>query len=158
MLSDVDENKSVEWKSVQRWILKLKAMGVSTIMVHHSGKEKTGYRGSSKMMDCADSAISLQFIQLDQLESEQDESHRLKIIFAKGRNISGKDKIPFEATMIREGWEFQSLENSNMSIIIEQLHLGLKQIDISRERGWSRAYVSKMVKLARRRGLLIDEK
>src|SRR6185369_3886968 len=68
VLSSIDENKSNEWKVVQDWLLYLRSIGKTIIVVHHAGKEKTGYRGSSKMLDCADSAISLQAITNDGVE------------------------------------------------------------------------------------------
>ena len=60
MLSSIDESKSSEWKIIQDWLLYLRAIGKTVIIIHHAGKDKSGYRGTSRMLDCADTAISLQ--------------------------------------------------------------------------------------------------
>lgn len=156
MLSDIDENKSNEWKIVQDWLLKLRAMGLSVIVIHHAGKDKSGYRGTSRMLDAADSALSLQAIDQDLMEFEKAEERKFKITYHKARSFGGADAFPFEVTLQAGGWGHRSIEQTNMDMIVERINMGMKQFVIAKEFGWSQPYVSKMVKSARRRGLIRD--
>jgi len=155
MLSAIDENKSVEWKIVQDWIVKLRSRGTTVIIVHHAGKEKNGYRGTSRMLDAADTAISLQDLNSESLESDVMNSKKFKIAYQKNRNFAGKDALSFEATLTPIGWEFQSMEKTNIEIVVERIQLNMSQKEIAVEMGWSRPYVNKLVMQAKERGFII---
>ncbi len=105
MLASFDENKSHEWKPIQNWLLSLRAAGKTVIIIHHSGKEKTSYRGTSRMLDCVDTAISLQPITNDELEEESIAGRKFKIVYQKARVFGGKDALPFEVNLHNGIWD-----------------------------------------------------
>ena len=154
MLSSIDENKSVEWKIIQDWIVKLRSRGITVIIVHHAGKEKSGYRGTSRMLDAANTAISLQDLNGEALESDISNTRKFKIAYQKHRNFGGKDALPFEVTLTPAGWEFQSMERTNIDLVVERIKLKMTHKEISTEMGWSRPYVSKLYSQAKSQGFV----
>jgi hypothetical protein len=156
MLSAIDESNSEQWKVIQDWLIELRARGITVIIVHHAGKDKKGYRGTSRMLDCADTAISLQDVSSDQLENEITNTKKFKIEYHKARAFGGKDSFPFEVSLTKFGWEYQSMEQNNVHRIAEMLNMGIKQHEIAKELVLSRPYICKLVKKARATGLLTD--
>ena len=156
MLTQIDENKAHEWVVVQDWLLSLRAKGITVIIVHHSGKNQTGYRGTSRMIDCMDTAISLQPTHDVVLESETTNEKKIKIIYQKNRTFWGKDACAMEASFKDGKWSYDMSDIKNSDRIIEMLKEGMKQIDIAYELNVSRAYVSKMKKKAVKTGILFD--
>lgn len=156
-LSSIEENSSEEWLIIQDWLIGLRSRGKSVIVVHHAGKDKKGYRGSSRMLDVLDAAISLQSLSQDQLENEMIATKKFKIEYQKYRSFSGADILPFEVGLSQHGWEFQSMEQTNIERIAERLNIKMTHKDIAIELGVSRPYITKIAKKARSMGLLKDE-
>ncbi len=154
MLTSFDENKSNEFKVVQDWQLYLRSLGKTIINVHHSGKDKTGYRGSSRILDYADTAISLQPIEDETLEEENFTGKKFKIVYQKARNFGGKDAIPFEANFEQGIWSYQSSERKEMDRVIEMYNLGMTQTAIALELHCGQSKVAKMIKKARLTGII----
>ncbi len=153
-LAGIDESDVGQWQLIQDWFLYLRSIGKSVVLVHHSGKDKKGYRGTSKMIDCMDTAISLQKVTQDQLECEKTNSTKFKITYQKNRTFGGKDAYEMEISLSYEGWNSQSIEKTNLIRIVDSLNEGVKQFVIAKEMNVSAAYVSKMAKLARKLKLL----
>lgn len=152
-LSYLDENNTDQWKFIQDWLVSFRPKGKTTILVHHSGKDKRGYRGTSRMLDCVDTAISLQDVSQNDFESEKINSRKFKIEYQKSRTFGGQDALPFEVSLSHNMWGFDSLEKTNTSRIIEMFsELGIKAGDIAVELGINRSYVYKIIKKARLQG------
>lgn len=156
MLSSFDENKSHEWKPIQDWILYLRSIGKTIIIIHHAGKEKTGYRGTSRMLDCADVAISLQPITNDDLEEENIKGRKFKIVYQKFRVFGGKDALPFEVNLHNGLWGYQSMEQTEMDKVIDLLNLKMNQRDISKDLCLSLSKVNRLIQKGRKCGLIRD--
>jgi RecA-family ATPase len=152
-LSDIDENKSDEWRIIQKFLLKIRSMGKSVILVHHTGKNKNEYRGSSRMMDTADTSILLTNIKDDELEGENQEGVKFKIRYKKDRVIQGKDAIPFNVYYDSKKWSIQSSQSSNLNYVIEALKNHMSHQAIANEMGVSRPYVTKLASLAKKNNL-----
>ena len=58
LATGLDENKKVDWDPVNSWLLELRFAGISTIMLHHVGKEGQ-QRGTSAREDNLDCSITL---------------------------------------------------------------------------------------------------
>ena len=157
-LSAIDENNSEQWKVIQDWLIYLRSKGISTLIVHHAGKEKRGYRGTSRMLDCADTAISLQDVSSGQMENEVDNEKKFKIEYQKSRSFGGQDSLSFEVSLTAQGWTYESLEKSNTIRIIEMFsELKIKPADIANELGINRSHVYRIIKRAKRDGLIRSE-
>lgn len=156
MLASFDENKSHEWKPIQNWLLFLRSIGKTVIIIHHAGKEKTGYRGTSRMLDCVDTAISLQPVINDELEDESVNGRKFKIVYQKSRGFGGKDSLPFEVNLYNGIWDFKSLEQTEIDRVVEMVSAGMTQRDIAKELICSQSKVFKLTKQARKFGLIRD--
>lgn len=156
-LCSIDENVSEQWSAIQNYFISLRAQGKSVIVVHHAGKDKKGYRGSSRMLDIADTAISLQEIDKNETEAENTDSKKFKIVYQKSRTFGGKDALEFEVTLSRAGWEFQSLEKSTTQRIVEMLKFKMSHKEIAIELGFTRSYISRLVRKALKDGLIRDD-
>ncbi len=157
VLSSIDENVSEQWSIIQNWFITLRSLGKSVVIVHHAGKDIKGYRGTSRMLDCADTAISLQDISNNDLENENTDSRKFKIDYHKKRTFGGIDALPFEVTLTRTAWQFQSIELTTTQRIIDMIKLNMTHKEIGIELGFDRSYISKLVRKATKDGLIRSE-
>jgi RecA-family ATPase len=156
MLSSIDENKSSEWKIVQDWLLHLRALGKTIILIHHAGKDKNGYRGTSRMLDCVDTAISLQSVNDENMEDDNLSAKKFKVVYQKARLFGGKDALSYEVTLDNSFWSYRSIELSVLDKVIENLNAGLKQREIAKELFISQSTVNRLIKKARLTGRVKD--
>lgn len=146
-LSLFDENIAEEWNFLQDWFIELRARGKSIIGVHHAGKDKKGFRGTSRLLDCVDTAISLQEIIDYTSESDSILSKKFKIEYQKSRTFGGKESLPFEVILKMSGWDFESVEANNIQRILEMhTKLEMKNVNIAKELGLSESYVSRIIR------------
>lgn len=154
-LSDVDENNANEWDVVQHWLIYLRAHGVSVVLVHHSGKDKSNQRGTSKREDILDSTILLEEIKT----GERTMGTQFKISFKKKRNFFGEDAEPFEASLDTNGkWHMRSQEESTLDKVIELTKLGMSKTDIAYELGVNKSTVGRAYDKAVEQKLIIENK
>lgn len=154
MLSTFDENKSNEWILIQDWLLKHRSKGRSFIIVHHAGKEKMGYRGTSRMLDCVDTAISLQHIKNDGLEEENISIKKFKVVYEKARLFGDKDILPFEVQLENNKWSYQSMDKTNLEKVVEMVKSKMSQRDIAKELLLPQTTVFRLTKKAKEIGML----
>jgi RecA-family ATPase len=155
MLSSFDENKSSEWKPIQDWLLYLRSMGKTIIVVHHSGKSGD-YRGTSRMLDCADMAVALEPVNHDKLESEDPLIKQFKISYKKARIFGGKEALPLEVSLDNGFWSYKSMEQTEMDKVVEMSSLGLSQRDMARDSGISQSKICRLLKRAKALKLIKD--
>lgn len=148
-LTSFDENISREFKPTQNFLLKLRSRGVTSIAVHHSGKNSKGYRGTSKMLDCADLGISLQPI-LDEGEEDTNPAiKKFKVVYQKARIFSGIDSMPFEVNLENNIWSHRTINQSDLDKVVARLNCGLTQREIAKEMCISQTKVNRLIKEAR---------
>lgn len=73
-----DENASSAMKPLLDMLLKLKAAGIATVLVHHSNKGDNGYRGST--------ALATTFNAIIKLKRDKVEHGLFSLVFEKARN------------------------------------------------------------------------
>lgn len=73
-----DENQSSAMKPLLDMLLKLKAAGIATVLVHHSNKGDNGYRGST--------ALATTFNAIIKLKRDKVERGLFSLVFEKARN------------------------------------------------------------------------
>jgi RecA-family ATPase len=152
MLSIIDENKSDQWHLIQDWLLSLRAKGKTVIIVHHAGKDKAGYRGTSRMLDAVDTAISLQEIDEMSLDTNSSHEKRFKIVYQKHRSFYGTDALSYEVTCSNNIWSYRSIELSVIDKIIESLNANMTQREIAKDLFISQPTVNRLIKKARLTG------
>jgi putative DNA primase/helicase len=90
-----DENDAASWDVMQLWLLNLRRMGKSVLLIHHAGRGGNP-RGTSKREDVLDTVIELK--RPDDYETSQ--GARFEIHLKKARHVFGRDATPFEAKLI----------------------------------------------------------
>lgn len=154
MLTDIDENSSKEWKQVQDWLLHIRSIGLSVIILHHAGKIQTGFRGTSRMLDCADSAISLTKIDNFVFESDVQNLTRFKLAYEKNRHFGGKDALPMDVCYENQKWVYRSIELERMDKAIICFKANMSQSETAREMGINQSSVSRLLDKAEKHKLI----
>lgn len=143
------ENKGDSWLPVQEWALRMRARGISILLIHHEGKGGQ-QRGTSRREDILDTVIQLKH----PADYTPDQGATFEIHFKKSRGIFGDDVKPFEAQLIDMGdgllgWSTRSIEDSVQEKVKRLMKDGYQQKDIADELEISKGYVSKLAKKIR---------
>lgn len=136
------ENEAESWIPVQNFLLKLRRLGKSVLLVHHSGKgEVLSPRGTSKREDTLDLVISLSH----PADYKAEDACSFQMKFRKSRHFRTKEDIEeLKASYNDFGWTVEELEQSNFEKVKQLLEDGVKQRDISEMTGLSKGHVSKL--------------
>lgn len=140
------ENEAESWVSMQEWLVSLRRGGVTTLLVHHTGKpDKDGnvsQRGTSKREDILNTSILLK-----QAKSA-DGGMRIVVDYTKTRGFTNEG--PFEAAFqVRDGAAIWTVDRGHTDEelcrqVAEMLAVGILQKDIASALGVSPATVSRM--------------
>lgn len=135
------ENEAESWIPVQNFLLKLRRMGKSVLIVHHSGKgEVLSPRGTSKREDTLDLVISLQHPK----DYKSTEGCCFQMKFRKSRHFRAGDTEELEASYSDFGWIVKDLEQSNTEKVKTLLEEGVTQKEIAETMGLTKGWVSKI--------------
>jgi len=85
-----DDNSTTDWSPINQWLLKLRGMDVSVVMVHHANKMGTD-RGTSKRTDNLDTVIKL----TKPADSKADDGAYFNVSFDKGRSLKAGEAEAF---------------------------------------------------------------
>lgn len=140
------ENESESWLPVQSWLLALRRVGKSVLLVHHSGKSG-GQRGTSAREDCLDTVLGLR--RPDDYTAEQ--GARFEVHMEKARGVYGPGAKPFEAALVLDGngaatWATRAIDEAETARILAMHEDGMKPGEIARELGIHRATVYRRLK------------
>lgn len=142
-LAAIEENSATEWQVIQDWFCHLRAIGISVICVHHTGKNKDSYRGSSRMLDIMNTAILLKHD-----ENVQDQpllgKYRFTVEYEKHRDFT--DHQPIDVFCRDGNWHYQNHSASLIERIMELIHLNQTQRQIAQELGISQSKVNRLLK------------
>jgi 5S rRNA maturation endonuclease (ribonuclease M5) len=142
----LDENNKKEWDNINQWLLRLRRIGVSVVMLHHAGKSITaGSRGTSAREDNIDTHIIL-----EDKRVIADAGAHFKVIYDKARSFYGKDTEPWEMELIPVNensiqWNEVKPENigiEKMLVISKMLVDGKKQKNIAETLELSKGSIS----------------
>lgn len=131
-------NEEESWRPIQEWLLNLRRQGKSTFVIHHEGKNGT-QRGTSAKEDAIDTVISLKRPK----DYKTDEGARFEVHYTKCRHVTGRDAMPFEATLTSgDGnnliWTTRTLENVELEQYRELREDGYSIRDAAQEMGISK--------------------
>ena len=137
-------NEEESWRPVQEWLLNLRRMGKSTLVIHHQGKNGT-QRGTSAKEDCVDTVLSL----CRPKDYRPDQGARFEVHYTKCRHVSGKDAMPFEARLSRNEdgrltWITRTIENAELEQVRRLLDEKYSIRDIAEEMGLSKSKVERL--------------
>ena len=143
------ENESDSWSKMQEWLLMLRRLGKSVLLVHHAGK--TGdQRGSSAKEDILDTVIKL----TRPAEYTAGGGAQFTVELTKARGITGPEAEPFEAALISDDfvkaatWEYARKEDKDIKRIQDLLDEGQTQRQIAEimGQGWGLGTVNRFIK------------
>jgi len=146
----INENEAESWTPIQRWIIELKRRGISTLFIHHSGKNNS-QRGTSRKEDIMDVILSLK----KPSDYSGKDGASFEVNFKKARHVCGDDVEPFEANLSLNGdakWEIQSIQkkrttsSEDVEEIIRLKEEGLSLREIELKTGKSKSRVQRILK------------
>ena len=147
-----DENDSSSWSAAQDWLLKLRRIGKTVILVHHSGKSGA-QRGTSKREDILNAVISCR----RPSDYQETQGARFEIKFEKLRGVSGPLVEPIEVQLDADDktgatWLLKTLVESRDDQILDMLDLGMAQRVMAQEMGCSMSTVARTVRKLKKAG------
>lgn len=95
LAAGIDENKKSEWDVVNQWLIELRFTGVTTLLLHHTGKDGNDQRGTSAREDNVDLSILLKRPPNYSPENGAD----FIVSFSKAR-------VPFEVLKLMQDYRF----------------------------------------------------
>lgn len=142
----IDENSKQDWDPINRWLLELRFAGISTILLHHEGKEGQ-QRGTSAREDNIDISIALQ----KPANYSPEDGARFITHFTKHR-IRTRDLALIADTefQVRQGmadgasYTWGNVKKQNREQVIEMLGNGVEPKDIIEALHISRGRVSQI--------------
>jgi putative DNA primase/helicase len=147
----INENVKEDYDPINQWLLDLRFSGISTILLHHTGKEGD-QRGTSAREDNIDTSIILK----QPGDYTAEDGCRFIMKFKKNRVVSGDQFLlaDLEFTYERGKWSFDNVKNKARDEILKLLDEGYKQKDIAQELNIDPGYVSRIRKKAIQEGHL----
>jgi hypothetical protein len=146
LAAGLDENSKRDWDPINQWLLQLRFNGISTIMLHHVGKEGT-QRGTSAREDNIDASIILR--QPADYMSEQ--GARFIVHFSKARIRTADLQLigdtEFSLAEDENGstvWTWGNVRGRTRVEVLRMLDEGIPQVDIAKLLGISKGYVSRI--------------
>ncbi len=150
------ENETLDWDPINQWLLRLRALDVCVIMVHHAGKSGD-QRGTSKREDNIDVTLKLTV----PAGYQPEDGAKFNIELTKARGVYGEDAAAFSLQIIPcEGgltWTTESTRKSLKDVIIAMFGKGIPQKDIPEILGKAKSYVSKVKARAIEDGMLTEK-
>ncbi|MCA9773527.1 MAG: AAA family ATPase [Myxococcales bacterium] len=142
------ENEADAWAPIQEWLLRLRARGISVLLVHHAGKGGL-QRGTSRREDVLDTVIKLS----RPIDYEAADGARFEVHIDKGRSIHGDAARPFEARLRIDGgaatWESYDLGASDLFVVARMTKEGKSVREIAEAIGISKSQVNRLQQKAR---------
>ena len=140
------ENDAESWEPIQAWLLHLRGIGVTTLLVHHDGKGGS-QRGTSKREDILSLAIQLKRPK----DYHPSEGCRVELHFTKARALRGSDVDTIEARLVtspegQPAWTCRPAGDEKKQLIHRLSNEGHTQRDIAQQVGTSAATVNRTLK------------
>lgn len=152
----LDENSRQDWDPVNQWLLELRFAGITTILLHHTGKGGA-QRGTSAREDNLDCSIILK----TPPQYTPEDGARFICNFSKARVASSSLSLiadmEFKLELNDNGvavWTSSGVKRKMRNEILTMLDEGVKQIDIASALEITRGQVSKVRTKAIKDGFL----
>ena len=152
------EYESDSWLPIQNWLLSLRSMGKSVLLIHHAGKGGQ-QRGTSRREDVLDTVINLK----RPTDYKTEEGVRIEFHFEKCRSLLGDKVKAFEARLIskinKEGiklheWTRKSLQDSTYESVCHLANEGLANYEICKDLDIHKSTVSRYVQTGKAEGAI----
>ena len=158
LASGIDENSKKDWDPINQWLLDLRFAGITTVILHHTGKTGT-QRGTSAHEDNVDISIVLR----RPPDYQEDEGARFVVEFKKTRVSTSE--LPtitgFEFKLIESGdrveWVYTNIRARNKLDILAMLGEKMKQNEIAAMFDVTPQYISILKKEFKKDNLLKEK-
>lgn len=154
LFSGMRENDADDWETVLPWLLDLRRKGIAVCIVHHSGRNGTNMRGTSRREDAAFWVMKLE------APNAADTVNGARFIgrFTKNREGDEVDAGPWQWTFTAAGngtTEAHHTRMDNLDMFVQHVRDGIESCtDIAAEMGVTAGTVSKWAKRAVTAGLI----
>lgn len=155
----LDENSRQDWDPINQWLLELRFAGITTIMLHHTGKGGA-QRGTSAREDNLDCSIILK----SPPDYTPEDGARFICHFSKARVGSTDLQLiqdsEFKLEQAEDGrhvWTWGGVKQEMRKQVLTLLDEGLKQTDVAKTLSIDKGYVSRVRKTAIRDGYLTEK-
>jgi putative DNA primase/helicase len=142
------ENDVDGWLPVQEWLLQLRRLGKSVLVVHHAGKGGD-QRGTSAREDVLDTVIKLRRPD----DYMPDDGARFIVELTKARGLYGQEANPFEATLMQDSdtllWTIKDIGNQEIDDVRALLDERKSIRQIAKELELSKSKVGRLVNIIR---------
>jgi putative DNA primase/helicase len=145
-----DESSGLDWDAINQWLLTLRRIGITTLIVHHAGKNNQ-QRGTSKREDQLDLILKL-------TKSENKKVSAFRVDFEKARSLPESLKGSFVIEMQdRDGKRQMIRKPVNTDQVAKVAFLiskGMSQTTIAEHLEMNQSTVSRKIAKAKKDGLL----
>lgn len=155
----LDENSRQDWDPVNQWLLELRFAGITTIMLHHTGKGGA-QRGTSAREDNLDASIILK----SPPDYTPEDGARFICHFSKARVGSSDLQLiqDMEFKLIQQengphAWTWGGVKQEMRKQVLILLDEGMSQSEVARHLSIDKGYVSRIRKAAIKDGHLTEK-
>jgi putative DNA primase/helicase len=150
LMPGCDESSGLEWDEISQWLLALRRIGITTLIVHHAGKNNQ-QRGTSKREDALDLILKL-------TKSEKRKVSAFRVDFEKARSLPESLKGPFAIEMQDRDEKRQMIYKPVSVDLVAKIAFliskGCSQTAIANKLKINQGTVSRKVATAKKDGLL----
>jgi len=148
LVGGAHDNDVESWSAMQSWLLRLRRMAVSVLLVHHAGKGGQ-QRGTSRREDVLDMVLALR----RPSNYQPKDGARFEVHVEKARGLFGEATEPFEAQLQADAaghpqWSWKPMRDAEYSRALELFADGIIAGDAAEELGISRASAYRLRKRA----------
>ncbi len=146
LIKSGDENEAGSWVVVQEWLLCLRKLGKTVLIIHHAGKSGK-QRGTSKKEDVLDTVMALR----KPKDWSASNGARFEIHYEKNRGFEGDDAKSFEASLVTSlngvsEWVYKNVEGGKKEEAFKLKEEGMNITEIAEELEVNKSTVSRWLK------------
>jgi hypothetical protein len=147
-----DENAAAAWSPLNALVVGLKEAGIATLLVHHSNKTGSGYRGSTAIATTLETIVKL-----DALKGPQSKGGAGFQVSLEKNRANGKPEVDGKTMLLRDGQWLVKVDEFERAAHVVEMVKSLRyrnQTELAEELGVDQATVSRIFRVAEAQGLV----
>lgn len=146
LFSGINEDSKQDWEPINAWLIRLRHRGLTTVLVHHSGKSGQ-QRGTSGREDSLDTVIQLS----PPAGHDPSKGCHFELNFTKCRSVQGDDVKPLDVHLQtvneKTQWSVQPVEVSTLDRARQLVKEGVNgPTELAEELKINKGYASRILK------------